>query len=84
LYRENAMVQVTGHEGGPVQIEGYTSPTASGLLRFAAEHGILEAVSLPLLDMFRRVNAEVIDGEAVEDELAAPAGGRAGGLLTIL
>jgi hypothetical protein len=47
VYRENASVQVTGHGGRAIQIEGYTPPTAADLLRFAAEHGILEELGMP-------------------------------------
>jgi hypothetical protein len=51
-YRDNAVVRVTGHDGGPVQVEGYAPPTLADVMRLAGELGIVETV----------------DGEATEDE----------------
>ena len=54
VYRDNATVQVTGADGGAVQVEGYAPPTLADIVRLAVELGV----------------TNVIEGEAVEDDIA--------------
>jgi hypothetical protein len=44
MYRDNAVVRVTGHDGGPVQIEGYSPPTLADVVRLASELGVLDTI----------------------------------------
>jgi hypothetical protein len=54
VYRDSAVVRVTGHDGGPVQVEGYSPPTLADVLRLASELGIVEGDA-------------VVEGGAVEE-----------------
>ena len=58
VYRDNAVVQLTGPGGGPVQVEASREPaTLADLVRVAAQIGAINLAEFG-----------VIDGEAVEDE----------------
>jgi hypothetical protein len=46
VYRDNAVVRLTGHHGGPVQVEGYSPPTLADVLRLASELGIVEGTTV--------------------------------------
>jgi hypothetical protein len=60
VYRDNAVVRVTGHEGGPVEIAGYAPPTLADVIRLAGELGV--------------VDAEVVDEVEEADPPALPPG----------
>lgn len=52
LYRENARVEVTGREGGPIELEaGYKPTTIADVVALARELGVV---------------GDVVEGEAVE------------------
>jgi hypothetical protein len=58
-YRDNAVVQVTGPGGGPVQLDAGAQPaTLTDMIRLAGELGVLDRLGY---------SREAIDGEAVED-----------------
>lgn len=66
-FRENHRVEVTGRDGGPVEVQaGYEPPTLADMVRLARDLGVLDGLGISSA-------AEVVDGEAVELP-ALPAG----------
>lgn len=61
-YRDNARLEVTGRDGGPVEVAaGYQPPTLADMVQLAGELGVL--------DQLGYAQVETIDGEAVEEPL---------------
>jgi hypothetical protein len=61
-YRDGARVEVTGRDGGPVELTaaGYDPPSLADVVRLAGDLGVLDQLG------YQR--ADVIDGEALELE----------------
>lgn len=61
-FRENARIEVTGRDGGPVELQaGYTPTTLADVVQLAGELGVLEQLGYQ-----RAEQGDVIDGEARE------------------
>ena len=66
-YRDNARLEVTGANGGPVEVAaGYQPPTLADMVKLAGELGVLATLGY--------TQGETIDGDAVESAGALEAG----------